>query len=321
MATNPKDEIERLNQQPGALVAGNAMVSTPPKGAAVSSDPNNAAKFAKVPDGIGGNPAAAPKPVTPAASTPPAAAPVAAPGATDQQRTSSLTAPAAPLATAAANGQAPSAPAMAQPQKAAASGGDGFMQGVRDVYTQSGNEIANLASQGRYGAALGETVRAATAYVPAVLDDVVGGAVRAVGPGVLDAGRQALGLNSANAQPALAGAATQGQKPQSATAPWDHNKLAGALGGLDKEMAAQSRVDSVLNKPSSASASAAGQNPMVSFDRTGMTNAQVADANPAGKVTAQRQANGTLGSQQAGRCAGRLGQGDGRSISRGLGSE
>lgn len=52
-------------------------------------------------------------------------------------------------------------------------------------------------------------------------------------------------------------AAAAAQNPNAAAiTPWDHAKLAGALGGLDKEMAAQSRVDSVLNKPTSASTGA-----------------------------------------------------------------
>lgn len=290
MATNPKDEHERLNQQPGALVAGNTIVSTPPKGAAVSNDPNNAAKFAKVPEGIGGNPVAASKPATPAASPPPAAAPVAVPGATDPQRTSAMTSPAFVPAAQMAS------PAMAQPPKPAAASGPGFMQGVRDVYNQSSNEIASLASQGRYGAALGETGRAALAYIPAVADDVIGGAVRAVGPAIMDAGKQFLGISSANAQPAQASAAAQGQQAQTATKPWDQDKLAGQLGGLDKEMAAQSRLASVMSPTDSgiAAQEVSGQNPMTSFDRTGMTNAQVAQANPAGRVTMQRQPNGTM---------------------------
>jgi len=57
------------------------------------------------------------------------------------------------------------------------------MPASRAVYNESGKEIANLASQGRYGAAAGEVVRGAAAYIPAVADDVVGGAVRAIARG------------------------------------------------------------------------------------------------------------------------------------------
>jgi hypothetical protein len=75
----------------------------------------------------------------------------------------------------------------------------GFMPGTRAVFNESGKAIGDLANQGRYAAAAGETARAALAYVPAVVDDVVGGAVRAVGPALADAGKQFLGMNEATA--------------------------------------------------------------------------------------------------------------------------
>lgn len=74
-----------------------------------------------------------------------------------------------------------------------------FMPGTRAVFNESGKAIGDLANQGRYAAAAGETARAALAYVPAVVDDVVGGAVRAVGPALADAGKQFLGMNEAPA--------------------------------------------------------------------------------------------------------------------------
>lgn len=84
--------------------------------------------------------------------------------------------------------------AAAQPAKPTPSGGDDkFMPGVRNVWNESGKEIGGLVNQGRYGAALGETARAALAYVPAIADDVIGGALRSVGPSVVDAGKQFLG--------------------------------------------------------------------------------------------------------------------------------
>lgn len=73
------------------------------------------------------------------------------------------------------------------------------MPGTRAVFNESGKAIGDLANQGRYAAAAGETARAALAYVPAVVDDVVGGAVRAVGPALADAGKQFLGMNEAPA--------------------------------------------------------------------------------------------------------------------------
>ena len=87
----------------------------------------------------------------------------------------------------------PVAPPAAAPSSAPVAAG--FMPGTRAVFNESGKAIGDLAKQGRYGAAAGETARAALAYVPAVADDVIGGAVRAVGPGIVDAGRQFLGMN------------------------------------------------------------------------------------------------------------------------------
>jgi hypothetical protein len=87
----------------------------------------------------------------------------------------------------------PVAPPAAAPSSAPVAAG--FMPGTRAVFNESGKAIGDLVKQGRYGAAVGETARAALAYVPAVADDVIGGAVRAVGPGIVDAGRQFLGMN------------------------------------------------------------------------------------------------------------------------------
>lgn len=271
---NPKDEFDR-QQKP-------LSVSTAPAGQtrslAASTDPNNASRFARLPPGIGGNPVAVgPAPgVSTSASAQPATAPqpaVATP-AVGQQSTQ-------------ASGASPTS--VAQSPKPVESSGPRILQGVRNVYNESGKEIGNLIAQGRYGAAVGQTARAATAYVPAIADDVIGGAIRAVGPAVMDAGKQFLGINDASAQPSQAGAAPQGQASV-ATTPWDQSKLAGALGGLDKEMAAQSRVAT----PADGRLDGAGQHPMTNFDRTGMTNAQVAQANPAGRVTMTRQPDGTM---------------------------
>lgn len=43
-----------------------------------------------------------------------------------------------------------------------------------------------------------------------------------------------------------------------------------------------------------ANVNTTGQHPMTNFDRTGMSNAQVAEANPAGRVTMTRQPDGTM---------------------------
>jgi hypothetical protein len=99
------------------------------------------------------------------------------------------------------------APAPKPATEPSASSGATFMPGVRNVYNESGKAIGDLAGQGRYAAAAGETARAALSYVPALADDVIGGAARAVGPAIMDAGSQFLGIGNATAAPAPAAAA------------------------------------------------------------------------------------------------------------------
>lgn len=105
------------------------------------------------------------------------------------QAASRPTAPAVPTAPT-AQATAPVAPRAA-----------GFMPGTRAVFNESGKAIGDLAKQGRYAAAAGETARAALAYGPAVVDDVVGGALRAVVPPAVDAGKQFFGAGEST--PAL----------------------------------------------------------------------------------------------------------------------
>ncbi|MBI2750801.1 MAG: hypothetical protein HYX43_16155, partial [Burkholderiales bacterium] len=94
----------------------------------------------------------------------------------------------------------------------------GFMPGTRAVFNESGKTIGDLASQGRYGAAAGETARAALAYGPAVVDDVVGGAWRAAAPAVADAGKQFLGIGESASAPATP-TATQPASSTASTTP------------------------------------------------------------------------------------------------------
>lgn len=88
----------------------------------------------------------------------------------------------------------------------------GFMPGTRAVFNESGKTIKDLASQGRYGAAAGETARGMLAYVPAVADDVIGQPLRTIGPGILDAGRQFFGMNKDATRDVKAGS-PQAQDP------------------------------------------------------------------------------------------------------------
>ena len=114
--------------------------------------------------------------------------------------------PAAPAVTTAS-----AAPASAPATPKAA----GFMPGTRAVFNESGKAIGDLAKQGRYAAAAGETARAALAYGPAVVDDVVGGALRSVAPTVVDASKQFFGAG----EPAPAPASPPTTKTASATTP------------------------------------------------------------------------------------------------------
>ena len=68
------------------------------------------------------------------------------------------------------------------------------MPGVQNVWNESGKAIGDLVGKGRYGAAVGETARAAASYVPALADDTFGGAYRAIAPGVIDATKQFFGF-------------------------------------------------------------------------------------------------------------------------------
>jgi len=88
----------------------------------------------------------------------------------------------------------------------------GFMPGTRAVFNESGKAIKDLASQGRYGAAAGETARGMLAYLPAVADDVIGQPLRTIGPGIVDAGRQFLGMNN-DATGAVKAGSPQAQDP------------------------------------------------------------------------------------------------------------
>lgn len=116
-------------------------------------------------------------------------------------------------AQAASRPAAPNAPAVS-PQASAAPRAAGFMPGTRAVVSEAGKAIGDLASQGRYGAAAGETARAALATGPAMVDDVVGGALRAVAPAVLDAGKQFFGVGGPDTQASPGGvAATPNVRP------------------------------------------------------------------------------------------------------------
>lgn len=125
-------------------------------------------------------------------------------------RTAAAPAPSASSAMAAMPSQKTVAPTQTKPMPAGwATDGERFMPGVRDVWNESGKAIGDLVGQGRYGAAAGETARAAASYVPAFVDDTLGGAYRAIAPGVIDAAKQFFGVGDAGAPAAPAPSAAQ----------------------------------------------------------------------------------------------------------------
>lgn len=157
----------------------------------------------------------------------PASAPVAAGAQPAPQNVGSLPQPRQPVVGFQPRRYANGGVVLDEGRQSFANGGEvkrlvaGFMPGTRAVFNESGKAIGDLASQGRYGAAAGETARAALAYGPAVVDDVVGGAWRAAAPAVADAGKQFLGVGGTSApapqeQVAAAPAAQPATAPQTA---------------------------------------------------------------------------------------------------------
>lgn len=138
-------------------------------------------------------------------------APTAAPVAQAVSRTPAAAVMAAPPAASPSVGTMPMAPdvqgANVNPlAKISAPNVDtsNFMPGTRAVMSASGKTMADLRQSGSYGALAGEALRATTALVPAIASDIVN-PLAPVTQGVVNAGRQFLGLND-GAQPAQASA-------------------------------------------------------------------------------------------------------------------
>ena len=123
-------------------------------------------------------------------------------------------------------GQKPEAPTQTKPLPTGwATDGERFMPGVQNVWNESGKAIGDLVGQGRYGAAAGETARAAASYVPAFFDDTLGGAYRSIAPGVIDATKQFFGVGDVGA-PAPSAAQKMATPPAAPTAPVAANPAA-----------------------------------------------------------------------------------------------
>ena len=306
---NPIDEYEIPK-------AGGHPMASAKNSLATSTDPNNAARLAKVPPGIGGNPIA-----QTAASAPPAAPAmkpnsfgdaaaaantpgvtqigVTKPGTSTALTSSPAVQPAmlqtppvaakvdqpASVPTQTATAEPPKSQQIANSmlmgpvstQKEAAQQGQLWRQSQaaesNERYDAAG---AQMAAEAR-DAAVMRMSRAHTRPLsaPAIAPST--------GVAALDAYDKANPLVATASQPGLASG--QQTLPSGVVA----SSAGGGRGSINPALA-----DPTKPPPSLAENTLPSVNPMTNLDRTGMTNAQVAQANPGGRVTMTRQANGTM---------------------------
>lgn len=289
---NPKDEFDRQQQ---ALAATPAPAGQA-KSLAASTDPANASRFAKLPPGIGGN-AAAPSPApamsgnsivqsagslgqgVPAApviptATAPSASTLSVPATAGLN---TLASSALPKSQQISNSMLIGPPST---QREAAQQGQLWRQAqsaeMNERYDSAG---AQMASEAR-AAATQRMSRAANRPIAAAVAPASSGAAAL---SAYDSAHPMVAAPSPGAAPAPApGAAPlpEGVTPSSAGA---------GRGSINPPLADPSKP-----VPTILSTAPAAANPMTNFDRTGMSNAQVAEANPAGRVTMTRQPNGTM---------------------------
>lgn len=106
-------------------------------------------------------------------------------------------------------------------------------------------------------------------------------------------GNRLPGSSGATSAPAPAQAATQSAPELSGQHPLILDMPASNV-GAGRAAIASSVVEPGTQQPTVAVTAPAASNPMTDWNRSGMSNAQVAEANPAGRVTMTRQANGTM---------------------------
>lgn len=287
MATT-KDDTER-QQQAGALATGNSLVAQAPKGVAHTNAPANAARLAKVPPGIGGNPgsnALASATDEKANVAPPAGAPAAPPSSpapmatVHRQPAIAETQPVAP---------ATPDPLAAQAQSDRAKIGAAW-DTVKDVSGDAGRaalDIATMVPRGIAGAIDSAVIRPMRA---------AGVDTGYISPKLVPVGVDPSSMTPFTDQKRM----LQGQAEQPSANPpgkmplpegVNPSGVGGGRGPINPPMADPNKPPPTMTPE--VSGPAAG-NPMTNWDRTGMTNAQVAQANPAGRVTMQRQPNGTM---------------------------
>ena len=171
-------------------------------------------------------------------------------------------------------------PYVSAPDASAASGAPGLAAAAFPNTTRAiGGAMDDARSayqQGGLGAALGQSARVMGAPLIGLADDVATGAKT-----VLDPAAQALKTFATGDATPIGQAAPSGATSGPAT-----NGGGGAGRGV---------VNPAFANPAAPAPTVVGQPPAVpNWDRGAMTNAQVAQANPQGAVTARRSANGTM---------------------------
>lgn len=274
---NPQDEFDRQQQAVATPPAQTSQV----KSLAASTDPNNARRFAKVPPGIGGNPLAQQPAQAPSATVNPIAQTAMASPARDTAS--------APAVSTTSRVPAPPPPLSPQAQSDRTKIGAAW-EFVKDMNDSAGRAIADVAMlaprgvAGAYDSAVVRPMRAAginASYLsPSLVPD-----------GVDPASMTPFMDQKRMQQQAAPGVSTTplapGQKPLPAGSA--ESQSGGGRGSINPPAA-----DPNKPAPSMADVATAAVNPLANWDRTGMTNAQVAAANPAGRVTMTRQPNGTM---------------------------
>lgn len=181
----------------------------------------------------------------------------------------------------------------AQPQSTAtqptppSSSARGFAPGMQSVLSGGIADAKEAVSKGNYGAAVGHGLRAGLAMVPAAADDALSGAAVVLNPAA-NALKTAVTGDSTpigSAPPTTLPTATAAPKPvPSIAAPGPSIDRIAPAGDATAPTAA-------IATPPAAPAGVANA---ADIDRSKMTNAQVAAANPAGQVRAVRGANGVM---------------------------
>lgn len=207
--------------------------------------------------------------------------------------TTGATTPSAPTQPANTGGASGSwgSPAQSQPSATpptpAASSARGFAPGMQSVLSGGIADAKEAVSKGNYGAAVGHGLRAGLAMVPAAADDALSGAAVVLNPAA-NALKTAVTGDSTPI-----GSAPPTTLPTATAAPKPAPSIAAPSPSIDRIAPAGDATapTAAIATPPAAPAGVANA---ADIDRSKMTNAQVAAANPAGQVRAVRGANGVM---------------------------